>query len=269
MTVRAPIRAPVADAHERGDRRGRIDRRRPRATSASRCTPAGSASRGAKSSIARAKAKYGFAARSIAHGAASARSPRITADARVAAQRGRVLRVGEERQVAGAARPRCRPAARSRSRRRPRGGSSRRVRDVFELQGGQYTCGRASPSIVGVAPGRTAGSARGASASATSRTAGSRLSGDSPTTPRSVVRARAGRLRPRHDSEPLPRAAQRKIVPDDAEEEVVADDVRARAGGSAGCDPSAARSRPRSSRNGGAPVTLQRCAGGTAAPAPR
>ena len=80
--ARADARA-VADDGERPDRHAGAERHVLRRSPPSRCTPGGGRHGSAKSSTARANARYGWRARSIAHGAASAVSPRMTAEARV------------------------------------------------------------------------------------------------------------------------------------------------------------------------------------------
>ena len=106
--ARADPRA-VADHGERADRRRRRRARRRRPTAASGCTPAGGRRGSAKSSTACANARYGCAMRSIAHGAASALSPKDHRRRARRAQRAqRTLGVGEEGQIAGTRRRRCR-----------------------------------------------------------------------------------------------------------------------------------------------------------------
>ena len=89
---------PRADARAFADRtaNGPMDtlcsERDALADQASSWTPGAGRQGSSKRLTARANARYGWRARSIAHGAASALSPRMTAEARVGAELRRVLR---------------------------------------------------------------------------------------------------------------------------------------------------------------------------------
>ena len=86
-TAKAPMDASLAMCAAGADERQRMDASR------------GTGGFSARISTALANARYGFFVRSMAHGAASACSPRITAPARVARSAASVLVVGEEREV--------------------------------------------------------------------------------------------------------------------------------------------------------------------------
>src|SRR6185295_8156177 len=191
------------------------------ATSARRWMPLACDGRGENSSTARAKAKYGFAARSIAHGAASARSPRITADARV--WRSCAAYFGLTKKVSSPGRASSMPATpwmstspspSSRHSRRSAMSVSLNVRSIPAAS----RRGRALEEAGEVLEAQRVGDGADPLLARVRRIVDQR----------SQRGERGARLhRPVHGDQPAPRAAQREGVAAGPHQEVVADDVGA------------------------------------------
>ena len=152
------------------------------------------------------------------------------------AQLGGVLGVGEEGEIAGRPRPRCRRRRGCRCRRRLRGGT-RGARRCLEFQGvreyltevgvraRQDAVRRPWEWSTAVRSKKLARCSR-RRRSATSWTRCSRAAGSSAIARRSSVSGALPSVRHSHDRQALARAAHREVVADQTEGEVVRDDVR-------------------------------------------